>query len=826
MVLWRYDTGGIVRASPVIGADGTVYVGSLENPQAPNDGYGYFHALAADGTLRWRRAVAHGVLSTAAIGADGTIVFGGGDGCIHALDLSGAVRWEQVTGGCVDAAPLFGADGTLCVGADDGVLHVLGSPAGPAATDWPMLGGNPQRSGRDAAAATVPLICLKPRGASVAPGGGTELSVGAAGSGLAYQWARNGTPIAGATTARLVLDSFQPEHAGIYTATVQGTTARTTEPALVGVLTAEKVVGSGEELGPNIRHPNGNTYDQVLLRGAAATITADPGQVTRISFVDLNDDIVQLEFSGAGTLSVVLENPTGPAAPAKYNQSGVVYMKGHAGITITGADETTNVSVFSVGRITAVNQGLFGGEVFYDGLADVAFIAIASTNGRFGGIRAANANFFATHGFTGVYAPGVEFLGPVFIGEIDAFDRATPVLRLGSASNVRITGGSLLQTNGRAVQVSGVTQLRMADGTTSHGVTLAAQDAAGALEEDAANRTAALVLNPVRDLLPDVVKYGVHSVLECGTPFGLASHVTSLQSIGAQTSRNDFLWAHIERVQGTYDWTTADEVVNALAAAGIEPLMVIWSSPEWANGSANMAVVPGTEPQFSDWLMAYRSFARALATRYHDRVDHWELWNEPNVQEFWAPAPNLDAYARWATAIESEIRAIDPAARIAFGSVTIPEVAYNEQQISGRDFIRGLFERHVKPRIVSVHPYMYENQPPESGGPGDGVNTFRDVEVIRQLMAAQGPAGAEVWITEYCWWAGPSYFNRQLSLTEEQQADYFSRSLALVRGWPDVKRVVWFWDRDRPGSEFNGCGLIRVDGTQRPAALVLKNAPR
>jgi hypothetical protein len=42
-----------------------------------------------------------------------------------------------------------------------------------------------------------------------------------------------------------------------------------------------------------------------------------------------------------------------PAPAANYNQPGVNYVRGHVGIVITGADETTNLSVFSVGRIIA-----------------------------------------------------------------------------------------------------------------------------------------------------------------------------------------------------------------------------------------------------------------------------------------------------------------------------------------------------------------------------------------------------------------------------------------------------------------------------------------
>src|SRR5204863_7366270 len=126
------------------------------------------------------------------------------------------------------------------------------------------------------------------------------------------------------------------------------------EPAMVGLTTTAKVLGTASEISSNIQHPNGNVYDQVLLQGTSASVTADPGQVLRISFVSLFDDITQVEFAGSGTLTIGLSFASGPAAPAKYNQSGVTYMKGTPTIVIAGAREDTNVSIFTVGRINAV----------------------------------------------------------------------------------------------------------------------------------------------------------------------------------------------------------------------------------------------------------------------------------------------------------------------------------------------------------------------------------------------------------------------------------------------------------------------------------------
>lgn len=338
---------------------------------------------------------------------------------------------------------------------------------------------------------TAPL-----RGQAARAGESATFTVAAIGANLTYQWRKDGAPLAGATNASFTVSNIQPQNAGIYTVVVTSGATSASASAVLGFTATAKVSGAGTEVAADIPHPLGNTYDQILLQGPSAAVTADPGQVTRISYIDLNDDIVQVEFAGPGTLTLQLDNDSGPAPPVKYNQASVSYMKGHARILIAGADETTNVSVFSVGRANAVNQALFRNDVSYDGIADIASVAIVGGNGKFGGLRSANASYFATTGFTGVYASGIQFGGPVFVGDIDAFDAATPVFLVGSASDVRITGGDLLQTNMRPVQVAGLPQLSFVNGSTSHGKIFPFLANKGVLQQNGVDVTAQLAPRP------------------------------------------------------------------------------------------------------------------------------------------------------------------------------------------------------------------------------------------------------------------------------------------------------------------------------------------
>ena len=166
-LLWRHATSGDVRSSPAISADGkTLYIGSdddflyglhtdpalsaaqrlkwkteldhLDVKSSPalgpapdftvyvgSDDEALFAVRPEDGVVLWQVEVSGDIVSSPAIGADGTIYFGSNDNRLRAVDPDGNVLWTFSTGGDIRSSPAIGADGIIHVGSNDDYLYAL-----------------------------------------------------------------------------------------------------------------------------------------------------------------------------------------------------------------------------------------------------------------------------------------------------------------------------------------------------------------------------------------------------------------------------------------------------------------------------------------------------------------------------------------------------------------------------------------------------------------------------------------------------------------------------------------------------------------------------
>ncbi len=307
--------------------------------------------------------------------------------------------------------------------------------------------GTPGTGSEGPPPADAPSITTQPASQEVQSGTAVVLSVAASGDDLTYQW-YTGTsgdtvnPVSGATGSTLTTSALTVSTNFWVQVTNAGGSADSDSAVITVAAPSVPLVldGSGDIAGENIQHPNGNIFDQVLLTGETVQLQAKPNQITRVSFMDETEDIIQVEFSGAGSFTLTLDPATflPPAVPPRYNQA-VEYVTGKPSVVIEGADANTFFSIFTVGSINAVNQALFPEGQVYDAEADVTLVEVINSTGM-GGMQLSNTVFSGSTGKVGV----VPHL---------LFGEGSFTVPAGNPG-LRITGGDLAQTNGASIVVA------------------------------------------------------------------------------------------------------------------------------------------------------------------------------------------------------------------------------------------------------------------------------------------------------------------------------------------------------------------------------------
>ncbi len=122
-VIWSFDAETSIVGSPAVGVDGIIYMGVGDLHGGADDGAVF--ALNPDGTERWSLHIGPAVHSSPAVDADGIVYVGSGNPSgdswarnVYAISPDGTEKWSFATGSYVTSSPAIGADGTIYVGSD------------------------------------------------------------------------------------------------------------------------------------------------------------------------------------------------------------------------------------------------------------------------------------------------------------------------------------------------------------------------------------------------------------------------------------------------------------------------------------------------------------------------------------------------------------------------------------------------------------------------------------------------------------------------------------------------------------------------------------
>ena len=112
--LWKFATGKGVFSSPVVGADGTIYIGSADR---------YFYALTPDGAVKWKHQTGEIIDSSALLDDRGRVYVGSGDGHLYAFDAAtGDVVWTFAADAPGPRSLINWFEGNVAIGTD-GTLY-------------------------------------------------------------------------------------------------------------------------------------------------------------------------------------------------------------------------------------------------------------------------------------------------------------------------------------------------------------------------------------------------------------------------------------------------------------------------------------------------------------------------------------------------------------------------------------------------------------------------------------------------------------------------------------------------------------------------------
>ena len=233
------------------------------------------------------------------------------------------------------------------------------------------------------------------------------------------------------------------------------------------------------------------------------------------------------------------------------------------------------------------------------------------------------------------------------------------------------------------------------------------------------------------------------------SPAEIATQLGGLKASGATVARSDAFWEATEPEPPAggfhhYRWQFDDSIAGALADAGLRWMPILDYTAPWAQSVAGQDHSPPKD------AVEFAAYAGAFAARYGvggafwrthpavtaQPVQTFEIWNEPDNAQFWAPTPNAAAYAELYQRARDAILAADPTGRVIVGGLTSPS-SFLPEMIAALPQLRG----HIDG--VGIHPY------------GDPLVLLGKLRAARATIASLRLGSVPLYVTEFGWTTKP-----------------------------------------------------------------------
>jgi polysaccharide biosynthesis protein PslG len=269
---------------------------------------------------------------------------------------------------------------------------------------------------------------------------------------------------------------------------------------------------------------------------------------------------------------------------------------------------------------------------------------------------------------------------------------------------------------------------------------------------------------------------------------------------GFRFARIDMLWERIER-GGAYRFQAYDALISALESRGMGALLILdYGHPDHGGGV----------PRITEDIAAFGRFAEATAARFKGRDVRYEIWNEPDIVQFWRPKPDAREYAALLREALSAIHRADPAAKVVSGGVSRLDLK----------FLRKAIDPAVAAGLTAIGVHPYPKAGPETIGP--------ELEKLRQWARHSFGERLEVWDTEWGY-SSTNAAERALGNGRSEEARLRQARLAMreiltvwTAGFP---LAVWYDLQDDgtdAGNPEQNYGLLDANGAPKPAMQAMR----
>ena len=181
--------------------------------------------------------------------------------------------------------------------------------------------------------------------------------------------------------------------------------------------------------------------------------------------------------------------------------------------------------------------------------------------------------------------------------------------------------------------------------------------------------------------------------------------------LGAGWTRVRFPWADMQP-NDSGQWNTSfftDEQLNRELAAGREVVGLIVNTPPWALEDSGVPGVPsGLYLREDDLNNVWATFVRRIVSQYAGRIDHWIIWNEPDIWEPSYPGRTWGSdekdFLQLLRVAYNVIKQTNPNATVHLSAFTY----YWDTNYGRTPFFKRLLDEIAEDRAAAEHNYYFD----------------------------------------------------------------------------------------------------------------------